>query len=115
MQGHPSPEHDRRAESPPRPWLDFVPQLNSYPFVGPSRSPWYPWAVESDRRRRWRARVVEAVSRRISQRPWAAMGRHRRPDPWLTPYACRLPNGEMGRAAAALVDGEWTLVCRSAA
>jgi hypothetical protein len=42
------------------------------------------------------------------------IGVRRRPDPWLTPYACRLPNGEMGRAAAVFIDGEWTLVCRPA-
>jgi hypothetical protein len=43
-----------------------------------------------------------------------AIGARRRPDPWLTPYPCRLPNGKIGRTAAVLIDGEWTLVCKPA-
>ncbi len=43
-----------------------------------------------------------------------AIGVRRRPDPWLTPYPCRLPNGKIGRTAAVLIDGEWALVCRPA-
>jgi hypothetical protein len=42
------------------------------------------------------------------------LGPRRRPDPLLTPYPCRLPNGRLGRTAAVLADGEWTLVCRPA-
>ena len=47
-------------------------------------------------------------------RPLRLIGARRRPDPWLTAYPCRLPNGKMGRAAAVFTGGEWTLVCRPA-
>jgi hypothetical protein len=32
----------------------------------------------------------------------------------MTSYPCRLPDGKIGRTAAVLLDGEWTLVCRVA-
>ncbi len=32
----------------------------------------------------------------------------------MTSYACRLPDGKIGRTAVVLVDGEWALVCRVA-
>ena len=32
----------------------------------------------------------------------------------MTSYPCRLPDGKVGRTAAVLVNGEWTLVCRVA-
>ena len=32
----------------------------------------------------------------------------------LTEYPCRMPDGRMGRVAAVLEGGEWTLVCRTA-
>ncbi len=32
----------------------------------------------------------------------------------LTAYACRLPDGKIGRTAVVLSGGEWTLVCRVA-
>jgi hypothetical protein len=32
----------------------------------------------------------------------------------LTTYACRLPNGKIGRTAVVLSRGDWVLVCRVA-
>jgi hypothetical protein len=32
----------------------------------------------------------------------------------LTDYACRLPDGKIGRVAVLMQGGEWTLVCRVA-
>jgi hypothetical protein len=32
----------------------------------------------------------------------------------LTNYACRLPDGRIGRTAVVLVGGDWTAVCRVA-
>jgi len=32
----------------------------------------------------------------------------------LTSYACRLPDGKIGRTAVVMSGGEWTLVCRVA-
>jgi hypothetical protein len=32
----------------------------------------------------------------------------------MTSYACRLPDGKIGRTAVVLVDGEWALVCQVA-
>ncbi len=32
----------------------------------------------------------------------------------LTAYACRLPDGKIGRTAVVMSGGEWTLVCRVA-
>jgi hypothetical protein len=32
----------------------------------------------------------------------------------LTEYACRLPNGKIGRTAVVFQSGEWALVCRVA-
>ena len=32
----------------------------------------------------------------------------------MTSYPCRLPDGRIGRTAAVLMNGEWTLVCRVA-
>ena len=59
----------------------------------------------------WRIRptLAERTGRLLG-----VIGVRRRPDPWLTPYPCRLPNGRIGRAAAVLIDGEWTLVCKPA-
>jgi hypothetical protein len=34
-----------------------------------------------------------------------------RPEHSLTPYACRLPDGDLGRTAIRFLDGEWTAVC----
>ncbi len=34
-----------------------------------------------------------------------------RPEHSLTPYACRLPNGDLGRTAIKSLNGEWTAVC----
>ena len=89
--------------SPPRPWLDFLPTMNAYP-----------WVDRTDQRRSWPARAAQALRREISQPLLGIIGGRRRSDPWLTPYPCRLPNGKMGRAAAVFTDGEWTLVCRTA-
>ena len=59
----------------------------------------------------WRIRptVAERTGRLLG-----VIGVRRRPDPWLTPYPCRLPDGKMGLTAALFVGGEWTLVCRPA-
>jgi hypothetical protein len=32
----------------------------------------------------------------------------------MTSYACRLPDGKIGRTAVVLVNGEWELVCQVA-
>jgi hypothetical protein len=42
---------------------------------------------------------------------WARLLTRLRPDHSLTPYACRLPSGELGRTAIKFRDGEWTAVC----
>jgi hypothetical protein len=113
MQAHSSSRQTAPAESPaPRRWLDFLPKMDAYPY--PGRSAYYPWAASIDRRRSRPVRLAQAFGRGISQRLSGAIRARRRPDPWLSPYPCRLPNGEMGRTAAVVVDGEWTLVCRFA-
>jgi hypothetical protein len=34
-----------------------------------------------------------------------------RPGHSLTPYACRLPSGDLGRTAITFLNGEWIAVC----
>jgi hypothetical protein len=55
--------------------------------------------------RRTRSPMFAAIARQ-----WARVLAAR--DHSLTDYPCRLPDGRMGRVAAVMVDGEWTLVCR---
>ena len=45
---------------------------------------------------------------------WAADSVFGDADHSLTDYPCRMPDGRMGRVAAVLEGGEWTLVCRTA-
>jgi hypothetical protein len=76
--------------------------------------------IDADRQRdalhRSRARAIrEGGSRRPARATlWARVRARLRPDHSLTDYPCRLPDGSIGRVAAVLVDGEWTLVCRMA-
>jgi len=83
--------------------LDFLPKMDAYP-----------WPANTEPGRSWPARAAQALRAQITQRPSGIIAGRRRPDPWLTPYPCRLPNGKMGRAAAVFIDDEWTLVCRTA-
>jgi len=56
-------------------------------------------AARSSRSARLRAEILHVVRR----------DRHS-----LTDYACRLPDGKIGRVAVLELNGEWTLVCRVA-
>ncbi len=51
----------------------------------------------------WRARLAAAL-----------VDTGRRDDEALTGYACRLPNGRIGRVVVVQRGGDWTLVCRVA-
>jgi hypothetical protein len=77
-------------------------------------------AIEADRQRDEFAlahiRAIRTGQTRPSQRPrlpTRILSLIRR-DHSLTDYPCRLPDRTLGRVAAVLVDGEWTLVCRKA-
>jgi hypothetical protein len=58
------------------------------------------------------ARFADTLRR--AERVLAGLMARLRPEHSLTSYRCRLPNGRMGRVAAVVVDGEWTLVCKVA-
>jgi len=63
--------------------------------------------------RQLHAPVVEPVvpARPVHDRQWLRLLDRIRPQHDLTPYACRLPSGDMGRTAIRFLNGEWTAVC----
>jgi len=44
-------------------------------------------------------------------RLWLRLLDRIRPEHSLTPYACRLQSGDLGRNAIRFLNGEWTAVC----
>ena len=68
-----------------------------------------------DRRRAHERALRDARAERPSVRArlGAAILNLVRRDHSLTNYPCRLPDGRIGRVAAVVRDGEWTLVCRA--
>jgi hypothetical protein len=57
--------------------------------------------------------VIEPVVRasQVHDPLWLRLLDRIRPEHSLTPYACRLPSGDLGRTAIKLLNGEWTAVC----
>ena len=61
-----------------------------------------------------RALHEQAIDRTLEEhhdRLWSRLLDRIRPEHSLTPYACRLPSGDMGRTAIKFLGGEWTAVC----
>lgn len=79
------------------------------------------YTLEADIRRslryaHHRAALLESRAGRASlpARLQAALLARMRRDHALTDYACRLPDGSIGRVAVVQHGGEWTLLCRVA-
>ncbi len=66
-----------------------------------------------DTERALREPAIEPVvpANRVHDRHWLRLLDRIRPEHDLTPYACRLPTGELGRTAIKFLGGEWTAVC----
>jgi hypothetical protein len=57
--------------------------------------------------------LIEPVmpARKVHDPFWLRLLDRIRPEHSLTPYACRLPSGDLGRTGIKLLNGEWTAVC----
>ena len=66
-----------------------------------------------DTERALREPVIEPIvpARQVHDRLWLRLLDRIRPGHSLTPYACRLPSGDLGRTAIQFLNGEWTAVC----
>jgi len=55
--------------------------------------------------------AIERTLMESRDRLWIRLLDRIRPEHSLTPYACRLPSGDLGRTAIRFLGGEWTAVC----